>query len=62
MDPLSYFLFVYVLSWMVHIKDPLLSIEKKGHVVAAGFLFSYLRDLLPYVQHHTTVNKNVLSV
>ena len=31
-------------------------------MVAAGFLSRYLRGPLPYVRHHITVNKNVLSV
>ena len=48
-DPLSYFLFQPVLpDWcnkghgksyqMVHIKEPLLLIDRVAHVVAAGFL------------------------
>ena len=40
-----------------------LAVNKKvAHVVAAGFLSHYLCGPVPYVQHHITINKNVLSV
>ena len=41
---------VYQRSWSVHIKDPLLLIEKSSHVVVvADFLSRYLNGPLPYV-------------
>ena len=62
-NPLSYFSFQPVLhDWcnkgcgmyypvcgMMHIKEPLLLIGKIAHVVAVGFLSSYLSGPLPYV-------------
>ena len=62
-DPLSYFLFQPVLhDWcnkghgmyypvcgMMHIKEPLLLIERVACVVAASFLSRYLSGSLPYV-------------
>ena len=69
-EELSYFLFqpvlhdwcnkgcmCYPVSGMVHIKEPLLLIEKIAHVAAAGFLSHYLCGPLPYVRRHITVNK-----
>ena len=71
-DSLSYFSFQPVLhDWcnkgrgmcypvcgMVHIKAPLLLIEKNNHVVAAaGFLSPYLNVPSPYVRHDIIVNK-----
>ena len=47
----------YPVYGMVHIKEPLLLIERVAHVVAAGFLSHYLSGPLPYVRHHITVNK-----
>ena len=61
--PLSYFSFQPVLhDWcnkgrgmcypvcgMVHIKEPLLLLERVVYVAAAGFLSHYLSGLLPYV-------------
>ena len=40
----------YPVCGMVHIKEPLLLIEK-------SFLFHYLSGSLPYVRRHITVNK-----
>ena len=58
-EPLSYFSFQpilhnwlwYVLSCllMVHIKDPLLLIERISHVATAGFLSCCLNSTLPNV-------------
>ena len=42
---------------MVHIKEPLLLIERVAHVAEAGFLSRYLSGPLPYVWRHITVNK-----
>ena len=72
-DPLSYFSFQPVLhDWcnkgrgmcypvcgMVHIKEPLLLIEKSSlaHVAAAGYTSRNLSGPLRYVRRHTTVNK-----
>ena len=70
-DPLSYFSFqpllhdwcnkgrgmYYPVYGMVHIKEPLLQIERVAHVAAAGFLSHYLSGPLPYVRRHITVNK-----
>ena len=40
----------YPVCEMVHIKEPLLLIEKSSHVVAAaGFLSHYLSGPLPYI-------------
>ena len=42
-----------ILSGMVHIKEPLLLIERIDSVVAAaGFLSCYLNGLLSYIQCH----------
>ena len=34
---------------MLHIKEPLLLMERVAYVAAAGFLSRYLNDPLPYV-------------
>ena len=47
----------YPVCGMVHIKEPLLQIERVAYVVAAGFLSRYLSGPLPYTWHHITVNK-----
>ena len=53
----------YPVCGMVHIKEPLLLIERVAHVTAAGFLSRYLNGPLPYVQCHIkTIFKNVLSM
>ena len=46
-----------ILSGMVHIKEPLLLIEKSRHVAAAGFLSRCLNEPLLYVRRYITVNK-----
>ena len=70
-DPLSYFSFQPVLhDWcnngcsmcyrvcMVHIKEPLLIIGKSSPCGSSGFyLLLFVNGLLPYIQHHMTVNK-----
>ena len=70
-DPLSYFSFKPVLhDWcnkgrgmyypvcgMMHIKEPLLLIEKVAIVAAAGFLSRYLNGPLPHIRRYITVNK-----
>ena len=38
-----------ILSGMVHIKEPLLLMERVAHVAAAGFFSRYLSGPLPYV-------------
>ena len=47
----------YPVCGMVHIKEPLLLIEKVAHVAAAGFLSRYLNGPLPCVRRHITENK-----
>ena len=47
----------YPVCGMVHIKEPLLLIERVAHVAAAGFLSHYLSGHLPYVRCHITVNE-----
>ena len=49
----------YPVCGMVHIKEHLLLIGKRGlvYMTAAGFLSRYLSGPLPYVRHHITVNK-----
>ena len=40
-----------MLSYLLHMKEPLLLIGKSGNVVAAaGFLSIYLNGLIPYVR------------
>ena len=70
-DPLCYFSFqtvlhdwcnkghgmCYPVSGMVHIKEPLLLIERVAYVATAGFLSRYLNGPLPYVRRYITVNK-----
>ena len=70
-DPLGYFSFhpvlhdrcnkvhgmCYPVCGMVHIKDPLLLIEKCSLCGASGFLSRYLSGPLPYVRCHITVNE-----
>ena len=46
----------YPVCGMMHIKEPLLLIEKSSHVAAACFLSHYLNGPLPYVWRHITVN------
>ena len=49
------------LCGMIHIKEPMLLIEKSSPCGSRSFLFRYLSGPLPYVRRHITVNKNVLS-
>ena len=49
----------YPVCGMVHIKEPLLRIEKSSP--CGGFLSRYPNGPLPYVRRHITVNKNVSS-
>ena len=39
----------YPVCGMVHIKEPLLLMERVGHVAAARFLSHYMCGTLPYV-------------
>ena len=51
----------YPVCGMVHIKEPLLLIGKGSPCSgSSGFPLS-LSGTMPYVEHHITVNKNVLS-
>ena len=51
----------YPVCGMVHIKEPLLLIEKGSPCDGSGFP-RYLSGPLPYFQHNTTIKYNVLSV
>ena len=70
-DPLGYFSFqpvphdwcnkgrgmCYPLCGIMHIKEPLLLIEKSSLYGGSGFLSPYVNGPLPYVWRHITVNK-----
>ena len=53
----------YHVCAMVHIKEPLLLLERVDHVVAAmGFLSCYLNGPLPYVRCHITIHQREQDV
>ena len=47
----------YPVYWMVHIKEPLLKLERVADVVAACFLSCSMNGPLQCVWHHIIVNK-----